>query len=135
MIPPELKKAFDETYYVVHRQPPFTLRIGQHSPDLDALLKSMACEGAAFITAWNPMCQPLSDEENQQRQLALTEELKALGLEVFPGTGQHPDNGWPGEASLLVMGLKLQAARQLSRKYGQMAFVWQALHGPARLER
>ena len=30
MIEQELFRAFEETHYIVHHQPPFTLRIGQH---------------------------------------------------------------------------------------------------------
>jgi len=41
----------------VHHQPAFTLRIGQHSPELDALLQASGHDCAAFITACNPQGQ------------------------------------------------------------------------------
>ena len=51
MIEPELLRAFEETHHIVHHQPPFTLRIGQHSTELDALLDARRQDSAAFITA------------------------------------------------------------------------------------
>ncbi len=119
-----LRQAFEETHYIVQHQQPFTLRIGQHSQELDALLKDTGHDCAAFITAWNPMSQPLSTEENRSRQQSLLNEINAIGLTALQGIGQHPSNGWPGEESILVPGLQLEAARALARTFRQLAFVW-----------
>lgn len=35
----ELQRAFEETHFIVHQEPPVTLRIGQHCPELDGLLQ------------------------------------------------------------------------------------------------
>lgn len=121
---PELKKAFKETHYIVHHQPPFTLRIGHPCPALDELLQAGGHGSAAFITAWNPYAQTLSKEENSTRQIALLADILARGLTSLPGIGQHPDNGWPGEESALVLGINLDAAKALATKYEQLAFVW-----------
>lgn len=131
----ELQRAFEETHFIVHHhhQPPFTLRIGQPSPELDALLKAMGHDSAVFITAWNPMCQALNPTENQQRQQSLIDELDVPGLFTLPGIGQHPSNGWAGEESVLVMGLQRNAARALAKLYGQLAYVWIDIHQPAEL--
>lgn len=120
----ELRKAFDETHYIVHLKPPITLHIGQTCPELDSLLQTGGYIGAAFITAWNPYSQPLSQVENASRQSALLTDLQALGLTSLPGIGQHPANVWPGEESVLVLGIDLEAAKALATKYGQWAFVW-----------
>jgi len=119
-----LRQAFEETHYIVHHHPPFTLRIGQHSPGLDTLLNDAGHDCAAFITAWNPMCQALSQEENRSRQQSLLDEINGRGLIVLPGIGQHPNNGWSGEESVLVLGLQLEAARAIATTYEQLAFVW-----------
>lgn len=126
---PELQKAFEETHYIVHDQPPFTLRIGQACPALDELLQAGGYTGAAFITAWSPYSQSLSQEENASRQRALLIDIQARGLASLPGIGQHPDNGWPGEESVLVLGIDLEAAKALAMKHGQWAFVWAAAAG------
>ncbi len=129
----DLWKAFEETHYIVHQKQPFTLRVGVHSPELDALLKASGSDCAAFITAWNPMSRALSDSENNRRQQELMAELDRRGLSYLPGIGQHPSNGWPGEESLLVLSLQLEAARSLAKDWEQLGFVWIACGNPVRL--
>lgn len=129
----ELQRAFEETHFIVYHQPPFTLRIGQHSHELDALLKATVNDCAAFITAWNPMCQALDLSENRQRQKSLADELATRKLTTLPGIGQHPCNGWSGEESVLVLGLQLEAARALAKAYGQLAYVWCGVNQPVSL--
>jgi hypothetical protein len=61
------------------------------------------------------------------------EELKEIltkqGLTFLDGIGLHPSNHWPGEASLLVLGLDFEAAKSLARHYGQHAFLWAGDNG------
>lgn len=120
----ELRQAFEETLYIVYHQPVFTLRIDQHSPELDALLQSTGHDCAAFITAWNPMSDTLAEEENRCRQEQLVSALEGDGYSCIPGIGQHPDNGWPGEESVLVLGLQVNQAFQIAVACRQLAFVW-----------
>ncbi len=120
----ELQRAFEETHYIVHHVPPFTLRIGLTCSELDALLQATGHDCAAFITAWNPMSEPLPEVENRMHQQRLVDELTDKGYRCIPGIGQHPDNGWPGEESVLVPGLQLGEARLISKAYRQWAFVW-----------
>lgn len=129
----DLRCAFEETHYIVHDQPIFTLRIGQHSPQLDALLQDAGQDCAAFLTAWNPQSQAQSEPENRSRQQALLDDLKRLGLTWIDGIGQHLDNGWPGEESVLVLGVAYEAASDLARQHGQLAFVWCAIGKPCEL--
>lgn len=129
----ELQRAFEETHFIVHQEPPFTLRIGQHCPELDGLLQVTGHDCAAFITAWNPMCQALDPSENRQRQQSLMDELAKRKLTTLSGIGQHPSNGWQGEDSVLVLGMQLEAARALAKTYGQLAYVWSSIHKPVEL--
>lgn len=123
-LPIELLQAFAETRYIVHHEPPFTMHIGQPCPELKALMADQNALSAAFITAWNPFSQSLSPKENKARQDELKANLKRRGLVCIDGMGQHPSNSWPGEVSVLVLGLDLEAAKSLSRHYEQHAFVW-----------
>ena len=82
--------------------------------------------GAAFITAWNPFSEQLSLLKNEERQNALKAELKRRGLKFIDGIGQHPSNNWPGEPSVLVLGLSKEAAKSLAGHNEQHAFVWAA---------
>lgn len=120
----DLRRAFEETHYIVHHEPPFALRSGQHSPQLDNLLQDTGHGSAAFITAWNPMCQALTELENRTRHHAFLDQLRKSGLSWINGIGQHPSNNWPGEESVLVLGVSFEKACSLSRQQGQLAFLW-----------
>ena len=121
MINDELRRAFEETHFIVHHQPAFTLRIGLPSAALDELLQRSGNDCAALITAWNPMCRSLSESENNDRQKALLGELHLRKLRWVAGIGEHPTNGWPGEASVLVLGAQRSDAEDLVIMFEQMA--------------
>lgn len=128
-LPAELLQAFSDTHYIVHHEPPFTMHIGQPSPELKALMSDQNALSAAFITGWNPFSQNLPTKENKVRQDELKATLKKRGLTCIDGIGKHPSNNWPGEVSVLVLGLDLEAAKALARHYEQHAFVWAARDG------
>ncbi|MEM5341153.1 DUF3293 domain-containing protein [Paraburkholderia azotifigens] len=123
-IPRETIQAYLETEYIVFDDASTTLRVGRANPQLVALHKAHGVACSAFITAWNPFSQTCSAEFNADRQQALARELAQLGHVVIEGIGKHPSNNWPGEASFLVLGLSLDAAKSLGTRYGQNAIVW-----------
>ena len=125
----ELIQAFTETDYIVHHEQPFTMNIGKPSRALKALMAQHNALSAAYITAWNPFSQNLPAKENQTRQDELKANLKKRGLICIDGIGKHPSNNWPGEVSVLVLGLDLEAAKSLARHDEQHAFVWAAGDG------
>lgn len=128
-LPAELQKAFAETNYIVHHESSFAMHIGQPCPELEELMYNRNALSAAFITAWSPFSQNLPAKENQARQDELKANLKKRGLICIDGIGKHPSNKWPGEVSVLVLGLDLEAAKSLARHYEQHAFVWAAGDG------
>lgn len=98
----------------------------------DALLachKRNRVECSAFITALNPLSQQLSAQENEERHQALMAEIKSQSLSFLPGKGKHPSNNWPAEQSVLVLGLSLEAAKTLGRRFEQNAVVWAGRDG------
>lgn len=117
-------QAYRDTHYRVHASEPFTLRIGETCPALAAAHQSCRTDSSAFITAFNPFSQVLSDELNAQRHAQLRRELDLRSLKYIEGVGQHPSNQWPGEVSYLVFGLGLEAAKNLGSKFEQNAIVW-----------
>lgn len=125
MLTQELLDAYRATHYrVEHPAGAFTLRISQQSPELVNLMQASGQVCAAFITAWNPYSQPRSPEENATAQQRLLAELSDMGYVSIPGTGLDPFGQWPGEESLLVLGLPKADAIRLGRKYSQNAVVW-----------
>jgi hypothetical protein len=125
-IPRDTIQAYLETEYFVLGDAPTTLRVGETNAGLAALHKAFDVECSAFVTAFNPLSKDCTPEFNADRQRALARDLKQRGLAVIDGIGKHPTNNWPGEASLLVLGLSLEAAKALGTQYGQNAIVWTA---------
>ena len=120
----ELWQAYLETDFKVFAENSFTMKVGQYSSELNSIIKKSKHSSAAFITAYNPYSQQLSDAENVARQEQLKIEIAKRGLTAIEGIGQHPSNQWPGEPSLLVIGLSNAAAATLARQLEQNAFVW-----------
>ena len=124
-----LIQAYIETDYVVHTQPAITLRVNEQSPQMMKLHKQHRVACSAFITAFNPYSQPCTPEVNLSRQQELICELKVRSLKFIEGIGQHSSNDWPGEPSLLVLGLSLEAAKTLGSRFEQNALLWLGADG------
>ena len=116
--------AYRETEYRVSGDGPFTLRIGEASASLAAAHKSRRVDCSAYITALNPFSRALDGAANAKRHAALGRELEQRSLSSIEGVGQHPSNRWPGEASYLIFGLTLEAAKTLGTRLEQNAIVW-----------
>ena len=123
-IDPALWEAYEKTHFIVQSTPEFVLKIGQYSEELKQLFIHRSLSTAAFITAYNPFSQQLSEDENSERQTRLVDEIQSRGLSLFQGLGQHPNHQWQGEPSVLILGIALEAAKKLARTYEQNAFVW-----------
>ena len=126
-------QAFRETEYRAHGDEPFTLRVDEMSPTLAAAHKRHRVDCSAYITACNPFSQILDHQANAERHAALGRELGRRSLASIEGVGQHPSNQWPGEASYLVFGLTLEAAKTLGTRLEQNAIVWSGTDGVPQL--
>ncbi|GJH02760.1 DUF3293 domain-containing protein [Paraburkholderia terrae] len=126
-------QAYLETEYLVFDEASTTLHIGQADPMLAALHDAYDVPCSAFITACNPFSEDCDCKSNTARLVALAVDLKLLGMTAIEGIGKHPSNNWPGEASFLVPGLSLEAAKALGTKYSQNAIVWSADNAVPRL--
>ena len=112
----EIEQAFLETNYIIHLQGKIVLRIGEMPADLLKQLPSL--ETWAFITAWNPLPDILSKAENDVRNAALQRHLIDHGYTVHNGIGISKDQSWSEESFFM------EDARQVSAKFGQLAFVY-----------
>lgn len=118
---PTLKQTYLETDYVVSDDPPLLLNIGVKNGDAQILLASMGVKTGAFITAWNPGSQALSDDENDDRQYQLLTEIEKHRLNYLVGFGERQD--WR-EYSYLVLGISRELASSLATQFEQNAYVW-----------
>lgn len=123
-IDPHIIEAYRGTEYRVSGPGALVLRIGEANAALVGLHRRHGVTCSAFVTACNPFSAELPDDENRARQAALARDLQARGLSVLPGIGQHPSNGWPGEPSVLVLGIDLPTAQALGTQLQQNAIVW-----------
>jgi|688.fasta_scaffold1035755_2 hypothetical protein len=117
-------EAYRGTNFNVNADQSFTLKVGKCSAPLHRLYHSMAVQSAAFITAWNPYSKALTTLENKQRNSCLIAEVNKLNLQFINGVGQDPEGKWPGEESILILGIELEEARRLGRAYEQNAILW-----------
>lgn len=123
-IDPETIKDYMETEYRVLGDNCCVLRVGSFSVELKEMHRAKGVACSAFITACNPFSRILDTQENDARMGALTKELVRQGTEFLAGIGQHPSNAWPGEESLLIFGIGLEAAKDLGQRLGQNGIIW-----------
>ena len=124
MINPDLLKSYKLANYHVDASPSFILKIDIHSPELESIYKTSHKHTAAFITAFNPYSQELSNQENKDRNLKLEELIKSLHFDYMRGEGKCGDGDWDGEESFLIFGITEKKASEIGKEFEQNAIVW-----------
>jgi hypothetical protein len=120
----ELVAAYLRTEFrVADRGWSFVLRHDEYSKVLEECHRAFGVSCSAYITAWNPRSEPTSREVNEAAQARFEVELQAAGLEFLRGVGVDPTSTWPGEPSLLVLGISGGDAQRLGVAYRQNAIV------------
>ena len=119
----ELEAAFLNTNYTVLKNDIFReeiiLKIGEKN-DLSFALPSLI--EWAFITAWNPLPEVLSNEQNKLRNTAFITELNTFGFVSHLGLGFSDDGKW-FEESFFIENISKEKAMAYAKKYGQLAFI------------
>lgn len=99
-----------------------TIRLGGPNEALERFLVERGVSNWAFLTAYNPQSQPLSDQENAGRQAQLVRSLDAQGFKYLKGYGTGED--WDPEPSLFVLEIGRDTAIGVGRQFGQHAILW-----------
>ena len=96
----ELWRAYRDTVFEADLPGgPLRIRVGEHHPALDEVLRTGGGRCWCFVTAWNPASQPLGTAENNARNAELAATLKGEGLAFYAGRGRDPqENGPPKRA-------------------------------------
>ncbi len=124
VVPEDLVNAYRRTEFrVADRGWSFVLRIDERSSVLASCHEAFGVTRSAYLTAWNPRSEPTALEINQSAQRALEAELTSAGLSWLRGEGVDPSGHWPGEPSVLVLGISTDDAIRFCREYGQNAIV------------
>lgn len=121
---PDLIAAYLAADYVVFGEPELVLRIGEPSAALDALLEAEGAQTAAYVTAANPHGRLAGQTENVLAATALLEAQREAGYACYAGEGRDPQQEWPAEPSVLVVGIARAEAEVLGRGYEQNAIVF-----------
>lgn len=129
---PELVEAYCNTSYRIPELE-IELRVGQHSPQIDALLRRYGKKRWVFISASHPRSVLTEDEINQRQHAALRRCIEVREYPFFEGVGIGDKGDWPPERSLLVLGLSLSKAQFLCQQFGQNAFLTGRPEGQAEL--
>lgn len=133
-IAPALLQSYLQTEHRLVEPAALTLCVGRRHRGLVALMKVNRLPCAAVITAWNPASRPRTRARNEAAQAELVAALDRGGLVHYRSWG-HDAQGedgadrWPAEDSRVALGLSLDEATRLGRRFGQNAVVWAGLDG------
>lgn len=114
----ELWDAYRRTTYCVHDDAGTPVFFTLKDPDLKSRVPR---KRFAVITAWNPMNQPRSKEENRGRNAELERVLKKTGWKFYPTAGATEDHC---EESFTIEGIGREEALALGRDFGQHAILY-----------
>lgn len=125
-----LKAAYlDSNYYVEGIDQP--ILIGENNDEIIELLIEKRAKSWAFITAYNPMSEQYTDDQNIALNKVLEAELSAYNY--LKGVGTSRSGDWPGEDSFFIIGITFSDAERLMTKYRQRAIVFGSFDGVAEL--
>lgn len=122
----DINHAFLNTIFRILGPPIMDVRINEIIPKFDYL------NSWAFLTAWNPLPEILSEAENKHRNLELEEDIRVLNLKYHLGVGISENEKWQ-EDSFFIENCTEEIAVKLAMKYGQLAFVFGEINKPVSL--
>ena len=124
-VPAEKIAAYRKTdYRFGEGRDAVTLRIDRRSDELVRLYATAGYVCGVFVTAFNPFGQAQGVAANEAAHARLGAELRALSACVMEGAGCDSSGAWPDERSFFALGVDLNAARNLGKRYRQDAIVW-----------
>lgn len=126
----QLITAYHKTNFNVY-EPKLTIKINEKNHELDSILKKENATEWAYITAYNPMSNSRTEQENIIANESLFNDIK--DFKTFKGEGIGEDLRWKPEESFLIIGISENKARELGRKYVQKAIVSGTLGQTAKL--
>ncbi|APE04423.1 hypothetical protein BM528_00410 [Alteromonas sp. RW2A1] len=119
-----LIQAYLNAKYVVCTEPQITMRVNEFNADLLQFLAKNDGATAAFITAYNPFSNSLTQEENERRHANFLSIILEKNMQHFVGFGTDEAKDWPQEQSLLLLNIGKPYSTELAKKFGQNAIVW-----------
>lgn len=139
-MPSSLLTAYRKTNYVTENTPvgPVVLRPGETCRELGMLIDyeglGSKCSTAAFVTAYNPFGEKLTDAENAERHERLLKVVRNGSWPSYVGEGVGDDHSdWDPEKSVLILGISRDDAVNLGVQFEQNAIVFTENDDPAEI--
>ena len=130
----EQNDAYYATSYVIDDGTvKFAIHLGGATEPLQEFLRDRRVAKWAFLTAWNPLSQPLSATENESRQIELIKMLDEQNYPYLRGFGVGDDPAWEPEQSLFILDISRDDAIGLARRFEQNAILWGEIGGEPEL--
>ena len=124
MLQPELVLAYLSTRYCFNVDgEAIVLQIDIHSNELEEYLSSQGYKSWAFVSAYNPYSEELSDQENIKRHNLLKKILEELGHSFIEGEGVSEDERWH-EPSFFIPEASIQLGESLGILFKQNAILY-----------
>ncbi len=97
--------------------------LGDQNKQMSRLLAQYHLTQGAIVTACNPQSQILSEQQNSLRQEQLIKYIQSLNYPFLGALNRDPENIWPDEPAVLVLGIDSASAMLLAKTFDQHAFV------------
>ena len=102
----------------------FTLRPRIKSDEIEKLFLQGNHQSASCITAFNPASRVCSDAENLSSHEKLIQEIESMKIQFASMIGHCTHGQWKSEKGLFLLGVSLDQAKQVGRKFNQNAIVF-----------
>jgi hypothetical protein len=124
-IHPDKVRAYLATdYRLGHTSQDIVLNIGKRSDRLAAMFVERSVNCGAFLTAFNPRGAIQPDAANERSHAELAHLLQEHGVASIEGSGSEGGTDWRAEKSWFALGLQLDPAKGIGRRFDQDAIVW-----------
>jgi uncharacterized membrane protein (UPF0127 family) len=117
----EVLNEYNATDYIVYNND-IIIKIGDNNKNLADLLQKHNFKSWAFITAYNPYSNVLTDDENSLQHQQLID--LSTNYMVFEGEGKGQNPNWKPEKSLLILGITRNEAIIMGKHFKQNAIVF-----------
>ncbi len=120
----EALEGYESTDYLIKSDPDILFKVGEPCEGITKLFARHGVDCGAFITAFNPQGNIVSDEQNQKNHELLTQEIQQRAIPFLTCIGSPASATWPPEIGFFLLGADLSFAKEAGQKFDQDAIVW-----------
>lgn len=125
-----LEQAYLSTIYRILVLPPIDLKINHYNGDLHRFCLQNKINSWAFLSAFNPQSQLLSQDENNHRHKRLLHFIKKEGYSFEKALGIPTNKDWVAEKNLFLPNISLKKTHSIAKQFDQKAFLFSTTPSP-----